>query len=42
MYFEGDGVTPSFRRAREYYERAIELGSSKAAEDMRDLTGDIQ
>ena len=42
VYFKGKGVTPSWRRAREYYERTIELGYSRAAEDMRDLTTSIQ
>ena len=35
MYGNGTGMTPSFRCAREYYQRAIELGSSKAAELMQ-------
>ena len=42
MYAEGKGVTPSWRRARELYKRAIELGSSLAVEAMQDLTQDIQ
>ena len=42
MYDEGKGVTPSWRRARELYKRAIELGDSKAVEDMQDLTKSIQ
>ena len=43
MYSEGEGVTPSWRRAREYYERAIELGESQAAvETMSNLTQSIQ
>ena len=42
MYQEGKGVTPSWRRAREYYERAIELGSSKAVEHKQSLTGSIK
>jgi len=42
MYEYGHGVTPSWRRAREYYERAIELGSSTAVENMQDLTASIQ
>ena len=41
MYFEGEGVTPSWRRARELYERAIELGDSKSVEDMQKLTRNI-
>ena len=28
MYFHGQGVIPSWRRTREYYKRAIELGDS--------------
>ena len=43
MYHEGKGVvTPSFRRARELYQRAIELGNSKAVENMQTLTNNIQ
>ena len=42
MYFEGKGVTPSWRRAREYYERAIELGNSTAMKNMQSLAKDIQ
>ena len=38
----GTGVTPSWRRAREYYKRAIELGSSEAVKDMQDLIESIQ
>ena len=41
MYFEGKGVAPSLRRARELCQRAIELGSSKAVENMQLLTGSI-
>ena len=38
MYFdEGNGVTPSWRRARELWERASELGDSKAVKDLRSL-----
>ena len=36
---EGDQST--WRRARELHERAIELGSSKAVENMQTLTQDI-
>ena len=36
-YFEGEGVTPSWRRARELYERAIELGNSMAVTNMQNL-----
>ena len=42
MVFEGKGAAPSWRRARELYERAIELGNSTAVEDMQILTEDIQ
>ena len=42
IYFDGEGVTPSWRRAREYYERAIELGNSVAVEEMQTLTEWIQ
>ena len=42
MYFEGTGVTPSWRRARELYQRAIELGSSQSVENMQHLTKSIQ
>ena len=38
----GDGVTPSWRRARELFERSIELGSSVAVENMQTLTESIQ
>ena len=39
MYMHGKGVTPSWRRARELYKRAIELGDSKGAvENMQILT----
>ena len=42
MCFMGKGVTPSWRRARELYERAIELGYSVAVENMHTLTQSIQ
>ena len=42
MRSSGEGVTPSFRRARELYKRAIELGNSVAVESMQNLTEDIQ
>ena len=42
MYHDGDGVTPSRRRARELYQRAIELGHSEAVEHMQTLTKNIQ
>ena len=38
----GHGVPSSFRRAREYTERAIELGDPNAAEEMQGLTRAIQ
>ena len=41
MYADGEVVAPSFRRAREYYERAIELGNSTAVENMQTLTQSI-
>ena len=41
MYFEGQGAAPSWRRARELYERAIELGDSVAVQNMQNLTQDI-
>ena len=36
------GVTPSWRRARELYQRAIELGNSMAVKNMQNLTNSIQ
>ncbi len=42
MYHMGLGVTPSWRRARELYKRAIELGDSTAVENMQILTLNIQ
>ena len=42
MYMHGKGVTPSWRRARELSQRAIELGNSQAVENMQDLTKCIQ
>ena len=41
-WYEAMGVTPSWRRAREYYERAIELGNSNAVTNMQILTESIQ
>ena len=41
MYFEGKGVAPSWRRARELYERAIELGNAQAVKNMQTLTQSI-
>ena len=40
--FEGNGMTPSYRRAREYFQLAIDLGFSRAVKDMHVLTSDIQ
>ena len=40
--FEGNGMTPSWRRAREYYQRAIDLGDSEAVKSMHILTSWIQ
>ena len=42
MYDDGKGVTPSWRRARELYKRAIELGNSQAVKNMQTLTESIQ
>ena len=42
MYARGDGVTSSYRRARELYQRAIELGDSTAVKNMQIVTEDIQ
>ena len=42
MYGNGKGVTLSYRRARELYQRAIELGNSKSVENMQNLTEAIQ
>ena len=42
MYFEGRGVTQSWRRARELYQRAIEMGDSLSVHNMQTLTEDIQ
>ena len=42
MYGDGEGVAPSWRRAREHYERAIELGDARAVENMQTLTRNIQ
>ena len=41
-YGNGRGVAPSWRRAREHYERAIELGNPQAVKNMQTLTGGIQ
>ena len=41
MYGSGKGVAPSWRRARELWERAIELGDSQAVKDMQTLTQSI-
>ena len=37
MYCIGQGVTPSWRRAQEYTERGIELGDSRATQNMQDF-----
>ena len=42
MNFDGNGVNPSWRRARELWQRAIELGHSEAVENMQTLTEAIQ
>ena len=42
MCMEGKGVTPSWRRAREYYERAIALGNSSSMKNMQTITESIQ
>ena len=42
MHEHGKGVTPSWRRARELYERAIELGHPKSVKNMQILTQSIQ
>ena len=42
MHGHGQGVTPSWRRARELYKRAIELGDSQAVEDMQNFTESVQ
>ena len=44
MYYEGQGVTPSWRRAREYLESAVELSNSHytAVEYMQGFTESIQ
>ena len=41
MYSKGLGVTPSWRRARELYKRAIELGNSEAMTNMQTITESI-
>ena len=42
MNSEGMGVPPSWRRARELYQRAIELGCTAAVKNMQNLDQDIQ
>ena len=42
MYGEGKGVTPSYRRARELYQRLNELGHPEAVKAMQNLTRNIQ
>ena len=41
-YFAGNGVASSWRRAREYTERAIKLGSTFAPHNLRTLEQSIQ
>ena len=38
MYSDGNGVNPGFRRAREHYQRATELGDSEAVQRMQNFT----
>ena len=42
LALHGQAQTPSWHRARKHYQRAIDLGSPKAAELMQELTGFIQ
>ena len=42
LYYKGKGVISSYRRARELYQRAIELGSTRSVEVMQILNEDIQ
>ena len=42
FYYGGRDVTPSLRRARELWARAIELGSSMTVKNMQAFTPDIQ
>ena len=42
MYSNGQSMTPSWHRAREHYERAIELGSAAAVENMQNLNENIR
>mmetsp|Transcript_24363 Transcript_24363/g.65908 ORF Transcript_24363/g.65908 Transcript_24363/m.65908 type:complete len:118 (-) Transcript_24363:103-456(-) len=42
MYGQGDGVVPSWRRAREYYARALELGDRKAEEGVYNMSENIR
>jgi len=42
MYANGRGVTPSWRRAREHYERSIGLGHPEAVKSKQTLTRMIQ
>ena len=42
MYFAGNGVTSSCRRARECFKRTIGLGHSQAVETMQNFTEFIQ
>ena len=42
LYYAGKGVISSYRRARELYQRAIELGCTGAVEGMHNIDQDIQ
>ena len=42
MAVEGKGMAPSFRHAREYWGRAIELGDLEAVQSMQGLTNAIE
>ena len=41
MYYQGEGVAPSWRRTREYYQMAVELGSAQGAKNMQKLSRSI-
>ena len=42
MALHGQAQTPSWRRARNHYQRAIDLGNQAAAENMQRVTGLMQ
>ena len=42
MFFAGLSLPPSWRRAREYWQRAIDLGSEEAKELMQSVNRNIQ